>query len=268
MNDVDCSRIRDAFRAGQSLSDPASKAHVSKCSRCAELVADEARLGRALGAPPPDPPVEPRLWAAIERDVRAEAGLRAWLRSRPTAQRVALAAGVAALSVVLAHREGGSGSWARPGAEPWSWLASFAVLAVASLVVVLRPLGRSSLSRPVLWAVLASALALPLAYALSSERASQVGSVSGVVRGALGCFVYGLGLALPFVGLVLLLHRSDRLTARGLVLLGGAGALVANLGLLLHCALDHQQHLLAGHAPIGLAFLLGLFAVRTVAARH
>jgi hypothetical protein len=268
MTDVDCSRIRDAFRAGRSLDDPASAAHVSACSRCAELVADEARLGRALGAPPPDVPAQPHLWAAIERDVRAETGVRAWLRSRPTSQRVALAAGVVVLAALLARREVGGGSWARPGAEPWLWLASFAVLAAASLAVLLRPLGRSSLSRPAVWAVLASSLALPVAHALSSEEASQFGVGSGVARGALGCFLYGLGLALPFVLLVLLLDRSDRLTARGLVLVAGAGALVANLGLLLHCGLDQQEHLLAGHAPIGLAFLLGLFTVRAIAVRR
>jgi hypothetical protein len=182
--------------------------------------------------------------------------------------RVALAAGVVVLVALLARREGGGGSWARPGAEPWLWLSSFAVFAAASLVVLLWPLGRPGVSRPAVWAVLASSLALPLAHALSSEEASQFGSVSGVVRGALGCFVYGFGLALPFVGLVLLMDRSDRLTARGLALVAGAGALVANLGLLLHCALDHQPHLLAGHAPIGLAFLLGLFTVRAVAVRR
>ena len=267
MTDVDCSRVRDAFRAGRPLDDRAMTTHLSGCSRCAELVADEARLGRALGVAPAQPFVEPRIWAAIEREVRAETGVRAWLRSRPTAHRVALAAGMASLAVVLARRELGSGAWVREGTEPWLWLASFIGVGLASLVVLLRPLGGSGLSRRALVAVLALPLALPLAHAVSSEDASQLGPLLVVLRGAVGCFVYGLGLALPFVGLVLLLHRSDRFSVRGLLLVAGAGAVVANSVLLLHCALDHGQHLLAGHASIGFALLLGLATWRMVGTR-
>jgi hypothetical protein len=121
------------------------------------------------------------------------------------------------------------------------------------LWVLVAPLGRprSARTREVLVGL---TLALPLAYALASSSTPETSnSELGFAQQALGCFVYGSVLALPFIVVVWTLDRSDQ---RALVLLtgmAGVAGLVANGALALHCPNTEPLHLAVGHATIGSA---------------
>jgi hypothetical protein len=265
MRSVDCAVVRDAFRAGRLPDEPSALAHVRDCPRCTELLADDARLGRALASGHATAEPSPELWAAVERRLVKETGARAWLRSRSTALRVALSTAVGALIVVLAHRGDHVGLAERSGLEPTVWIFGFAGLALAAVAWGLRPLGRarSAASRAVL---LSGAAALPVLYSLTTAEVASSGT--SLVRGAVGCFAMGLALAVPFVVVLWLADRADRLATANITLFAAAGGLLANLGLALHCPSNEQAHLLLGHAPVALGVALTLVAARALLPRR
>jgi hypothetical protein len=266
MRIVDCAEVRDAFRAGLLPVDSSVVAHVRQCPRCTELFADDARLGRALGSEQPLTRAAPALWSQIEDRLRGETGVRAWLRSRSTLLRVALAAAVGALVVLIAHGGKHVGLMQRGGHEPIAWITAFALLGVTHIALSLRPLGRAGISGIGRAALLLGAFSLPLLYALTAP--ADTSALVPFLGEAVACFTLGIGLALPFVGALRAIDRRDRLTPWGIVLIACAGGLLANLGLALRCPVHEQGHLLLGHAPVALGIGLGLVAARRLGARR
>jgi hypothetical protein len=257
MKQVDCSDVRDTFRAGSLPDGP----------HCAELFAEDARLGRALAGDPGAPLPADELWKTIEGAVASETGARAWLRSRPTGLRMTLVIAVA-LAVIGLGASRLRSDWAvYPKAVGAMWLALYAVSLLACVWLVLAPLGRPRPPGAARYALGLAAACLPVAYALGlfEPVASATGSEQGreLVRHALGCFAYGSLLALPFLGLTLTVERRDRLSLGAVLLVAAAAGLVANTALLLHCPLDDSKHLLLGHATIGGA----VFALLAAASR-
>jgi hypothetical protein len=149
-----------------------------------------------------------------------------------------------------------------PPARAVTWLVLFSLAAVACLWVLVAPLGRPRPFGKRAGLVLA-ALALPLGYALGSANPSSPDRTAGELgfaEQALGCFVYGSLLALPFLVVVWTLDRIDR--PRGMLLAGLAAVagLVANAALARHCPNTAPLHLAIGHATIGAA-LAGIAAL-------
>ena len=270
MKSVDCTSLRDAFRAGDLPEGPDERAHVEACPACSQLFADGARLGRALGVDAAAPAPDPELWARTEARLISETGLRAWLRSRPTWQRALLALGVGALIVVLAVGPRPHGGLSAGDPAAWLWLFLFTALVVAGVVVLLRPLGRAASPPAVRAGLAAAAVLLPVLYALAPHAVVDGGhALAGeeLVRRTLGCLLLGLGLGVPFLGVVWVLDRADRLGLLSVALLAGASGLLASLGLSLHCPVDERAHLLFGHAPVAFALALAVLVARATARR-
>src|SRR5262245_26076631 len=195
---MDCSSIRDALLAGATPEGPGVGAHVRDCAACEELLRDSGGLGRALGEREAPAVLDDALFARVERDLGAESGPRAWLRSRPTPIRVA-AAGLAAVVVVMA------GGWAvrdTAHAVSGAWLVAFALAAFACLRVLVAPLGRPRRVPGAREALVAFALALPLGYAALSLPPSSPSATNGFAAQAFACFTYGTFLTLPFLAVL------------------------------------------------------------------
>lgn len=267
MKNVDCTALRDAFRAGDVPEGVEVRAHLETCPACRELLADDARLGCALGDQALLPPLAPELWARTERRVLAEIGVRAWLRSRPTWQRAAVALAVGGLLGAVALRRQGAAPLVALEPVAWLQLGLYAVFTLAGVLTLLRPLGRPASHGALRLVLVVAAALLPLIFALApphSLHGAHVAAPGELARRTLGCLFYGLALGTPFLGVVWLLDRSERLRLSAVVVLAAASGLLANIGLALHCPLDERAHLLLGHAPVGLALGLGVFGVRAL----
>lgn len=196
------------------------------------------------------------LFAAVEEDIAAERGAAAWLRARPTWQRLTVAALIALIilgAVVV--------TWARidlavfPRPRLAIDLALLAVAAAPALWLALRPLHLPRLPSWTTTAVIAVAVAaaavvasLPPAHALHPESLRGVGD--DLAGRALACFIFGSVVALPMLVSVMALDRSPGLAVTALV----AAGLIGDLALALHCPLVSPTHLLVGHFTVPLLF--------------
>jgi hypothetical protein len=263
---MDCTEIRDALLAGSHPSGPDVEAHARDCAACAELLADEGALGRAFSRSEAPAVSGEELFASLERAVIAESGPRAWLRSRPTPVRagVALLAGAAVVAV--------GGRPALGGGSPAAtapWIALFGLAATTCLWMLVAPLGRPRPAPALRVALVASALALPFAYAALAwaPPLPPAGAVEiGFAAQAVACFSYGTFLALPFLAVLWAIERSDRPIVLLLLGFGAVGGLAANAALALHCPNTEPSHLALGHATIGVALAL-LGALWSLSAR-
>jgi hypothetical protein len=253
-----CEDVRDALLAGRKP-EPELVEHARGCTQCAELIENEATLGRALAGAVSDGPPDVALWGELERELGAETGTRAWLRSRPTRTRTALAlAGVLAVAALgLRHLRPNWGLLSTPVLG--AWLFAFFGVAALAVRVALPVLDRAT---PRKRATLAAAFGLPLVYGVASAPSfgGRPFVATPFFASALSCFLYGTLLSLPLVALVWLLDRGAGPRAR--VFAGSAACgLAANAALLLHCPATDPAHLLAGHGAIGffLAFVAWLF---------
>ncbi len=262
----DCHRTRDALARGELPGSPEAVAHLAACAQCAELVADQARVGLELGKLSadatdrgPEQSAE-RLWSELALQVERETGPVAWLRSRSTPVRTLLALAVPALAAGV--------YWATKRRADWDaypqprMLVEIGVLVLAVWLVArteLRPLQHAS--RPVARASVAlAAFVTPIAIAWfapahTSHAASLQGTGADFWPRALACLGFGLSIGLPVLIVVRLLERNPE-GSRSLVLLAcGLGGLAGNLTLHLHCPITHLPHLLVGHASIGVVLL-------------
>jgi hypothetical protein len=249
---MDCAEIRDALLAGTVPSGPAVDAHRRTCEACSELLDGEAALGKALSTGETRGFDGAELWASLDSAVRADAGPRGYLRSRATPVRLGIAAAVAGGVVAVGGRPA---EHAPPFQQPIAWLVVFALAALACLGALFLPLGRPRPPAFARGALVFGALALPLAYALAAPASSSA-AIAAAERGfaaqALGCFVYGALLTLPFVVVVWALERSDRPWLAIATGAAAAAGLVANAALALHCPNTDAAHLALGHATIGM----------------
>jgi len=254
MSTVRCEDVRDAFLAGRWTFEPELRAHAQSCDQCAPLLADEAALGRTLATPSAETLADTALFAELDRQLADETGARAWLRSRPTGLRVALAVAgvlvVAALGII--HRRNDWASLSPPAVG--LWLAAFVGTAFFAARTALPALESAAARRVV---ALLAAFAVPVAYAFAA--ALTLGPphepAAPFATRAFACFAYGTMLSLPLLGLFWLLDRGLGSRSRPIAA-AAAGGLAANAALLLHCPATDPQHLLAGHAAIGVVLTL------------
>ena len=252
MNDrrMDCAEIRDVLLAGSAPAGPDVEAHLRDCAPCTELLRDHGTLGRALSKSTAPGTDSAELWTSVESALGAETGARAWMRSRRAPIRLLVAVAVAVVMVVLGSRTSGG-----PAELPIAWVVAFALVGLVGLAGLLAPLGRPQPAPRMRWALIGGALSLPLVYALASQLPSTAASSElGFVEQAVGCFAYGVFLALPFLVVVWLLERNDRPWLTVLAATGAIAGLVANAALALHCPNTDPAHLTVGHATIGIAF--------------
>jgi hypothetical protein len=245
-----CERVRDAFLAGGLPGDPALLAHARDCEECSLLLADEGELGQVLAATGAGA-VAPK-WPSVGNAVRNDTGLRAWLRSRPTRQRLLMVVIAALTALVLGGRRPRHD---QPDAMTLgAWVLVFLGATLVCAALALGSLGRLRSVRRRAVAIGVGCL-LPVGYALSHHTAD---AAAGELQwpGIVGCFGYGSLLVLPLFLLVWLLDREEKPALLTSVISGIAAGLAANAALSLHCAQKSAAHLLLGHAAIGA--LLGL----------
>jgi len=259
---MDCAQIRDAFVRGEVLPIDVVRAHLEVCPHCSELFARDAELGRSLASeaslavPFPD-----ALFEQLEARVAGEAGLRAWLRSRPTHLRGMLVV----LGVLLVVLFGGIAKQ-RPDFADYPTLRVALVLGLYFVVIVLSAAKELTLAprrggladNP---ALLVGGLGLPflVAFLPATEASRHFGP-----EGALSCFSYGAALTVPVALLLWAFDRDDKPSLRTVGLSAVALGLSANLVLELHCPNGNAVHLVLGHASIGLAWLGAWFLARRV----
>jgi hypothetical protein len=198
----------------------------------------------------------PAMLAAIERRLEQERGPRAWLRSRPTAVRVGLAIVLAVAAGVLHALAWRRVDWALyPPGRMLLVLGAYAAGIVVTVKVALRPL-----SAPSRWpavAVAASMLGLPVVLALLPRPYDGTEAVQqSWFAGAVPCFVYGTLWGATAAAALRVLDRRDGLSSSWSVSSAACAGLLANLLLQIHCPNTRAAHLLAGHAGIGVGWLL------------
>jgi hypothetical protein len=245
---TDCADVTEARVRGVAPSEEALR-HAARCPLCAA-----AASGPVLPAPPD------ALFAAVESEVAAEQGLAARLRSLPTARRLLLAVGWAALLVTAA-------ALATPRAAYGPVPVTRVVLVVTVLATLLalavrlglRPVQAPPVRRGAVVGSFLAGLLSPLVFALlpRSGPVVEVGAGIGDATAMLVCFALGLA---PGVLVVLALRWLDRLghgSRSAALLAAAAGGLAGNAALELHCPVTAPVHLLLGHATVGFALAAG-----------
>jgi hypothetical protein len=258
---VDCAEIRDTLLSGGEPTGSVVREHLDRCATCRELLSGDAEVRRALARAGDDPlGSADELLARVRTDLESETGFRALVRSLSTRRRLAFGCLAVAFSAMLTL------AFARRPSWPTDTLVHFAgVLLVLALgaVLCIRE-GLSPLSRvrsTVRTMVLGSAaLALPIILAAWAPADFELDNPARVVTGALGCFVLGAAMSAPLVTLLWLGDRSPRFRWRVFLPIAAASGLSANLALGLHCPSTEPAHLLLGHATVGVAWLLALWA--------
>jgi hypothetical protein len=221
-------------------------------------------LARLLGADAP-PPELGSLYAGLQAEIARERGARAWLRSRSTPARAAIAGAGLLLGTL------GLGLlWPRPDAElyPAARMATIVLfsagLITGQLWLVLRPLQRPAtadwLARGLAFGACGGLLAL---YALPTAHAAHPDSVqppglAALLGYALPCLVVGSAVAAAGFAL---LRALDRGGASRALLAASCGGVSANLLLQLHCPNTAPGHLILGHLG-ALLVIAGVVALR------
>ena len=261
---MDCAQIREALLRGETPSGAEAEAHLEACPHCRELLAQNAELGRslALANEAPLPLGFPEdLFDRLEARVADESGLRAWLRSRPSKVRFALAAasvlGVVAFGGMHMHRPDMA---AYPPARLLGLLVVYALgIALAFGKELFESVRKTSFA-DYGWLIV-GALGVPflVAFAPPTEASRAFGP-----EGALGCFSFGVLLTLPTAALLWAFDRDDRLSLRTVCLSAAALGLAASTILELHCPSGNFVHVILGHASIGVAWFLAWGVARRV----
>lgn len=250
---MDCAEIREAFLRGEMPSGAEAEAHLAGCPHCRELLAHHAELGRSLAAEAALPLAFPdNLFDALDAQVAKETGPRAWLRSRPSKLRFALALASVVLVVLLGgvhmHR---IDLPTYPGPRLFLLLLLYALgIALAFGKELFESVRKASFA-DYGW-LLVAGLGVPFLVALVPPTPSS--RLFGP-EGALGCFSFGVLLTLPTAALLWAFDRDDRLSTRTVCLSAAALGLSASTILELHCPSGNFSHVILGHASIGIAWL-------------
>jgi len=255
-----CDETRRHLLRQDDLSEAALE-HLAQCAVCQEMMdlptAIELESGSKANADAID---VASLMSQTQLQLSRERGLLAWLRSRQTPLRLALAVGVALLPAAaqLAFSlRYDLGDYPLPRLL-LAVVMYFAVVVFATRTL-LSPLYRPKSSRALR---LAAALAFGLPFILAAlapayaQRASHIEIQHSFVYQAGVCLRYGTWLSLP---VVLLFVAMDRQLARGrffLTLAASIGGIAGNFALLLHCPNEQPAHQLLGHATVGLVLLI------------
>lgn len=213
-----------------------------------------------------------QLRLAVSESIAADERGLAPLRSLATKWRVGLLfllAGLLGLAVLLLAP---AADLARLQSRHWVvWGLGLAVLFLVVIWQQLRPLQLPATSQRRLVLLLLLGLLGPLLLSLASAPPLQAESLSQAVHGhgflqrCGQCSLFGLGLAAPLVGAILLFRRRQGLGAAGAGLVAAAGGLLANAVLFAHCELRSSAHVAVGHALVGLLILAGMGLALVVA---
>lgn len=266
---MNCEQLRDHLLQGRVADAPEVRAHAEECNACRELLGVRPLLDALRGGAGPESQQVgdlSRLRQEVGGELAREDGTLARLKSLSTRTRLILAlAFVATIGAV----EGTLLVRADMPLVPMGYLvpvlALLGVLVVAASWVALRPLFQSALPRWLEVTLLGVCLAVPVGLSFvqpETGHATELGS-SGFGR----CLVHGLSLALLVWLALRTLDRQSLGGGLGALTAGMAGAVVATLGLQMHCAIPTVSHWLFGHAGVGFVVLVALWIRRKLSDR-
>lgn len=268
---MSCDQVKQCVLEGAELS-PALRQHAETCEVCSELLlfmealphGDEPQSEPTERFADEGEPSELELSAAqqqIKELIAHEQRGLARFKSIPTlwARLITIFLAFAVLAIVVVTK-GRPDLQVYPEGRMTGALIALAVGFLITLRLSFRPLFLPY--RPASQVVaLTLGFALPFVLgALPMAHAAYPASLGGVgaalVPRAAVCLVWGVIVALPLMALVLVLRRwgwQSRAHAFALAILLG---LFGNWALQLHCPITHPEHLLLGHAPVVLCFVL------------
>ena len=209
------------------------------------------------GPPPsgltPADELEKLLTGTHER-IKADRGLLAWLRCRPTSQRFGMVllalAGLMALTLWRFQRPDFATYPALRLALTFSVYLVALALSIGELVRPLYTRGRTEL-----FIVLTGALPLLVAALPAAVRFEDAPTTTGHGH---DCIAVGMLAGFLLMLIVRAFDRAPRVGTGPALLLGNTAGLFANLVLMLHCPIDRPAYLLVTHALLGVA-LAALF---------
>lgn len=242
---VTCVDVRDAIVAGTVT--PEIVAHGGSCPACAELLADDAVLGRFLVEPADDAGAD-EVAAQVLAKIHQE---RNPVPRLPSPVRMGLVWTAVFVPAVVMF-----GWRPRPDLAGYPvermalvlgglWLAG----AVAGLVV-LRPLHRPLVAARGLWV----AVALTLPMVLGVLPRVENGIEAPWVAATLHCFERGASLAAVVLAALWLSDRRSRPGAWWWAGASGLAAIAGGLMLQVACPVTDMGHLVVGHGAIGIVF--------------
>jgi len=252
---MECSDVHAAVRAGRT-NDDLVRTHAERCGACAELLASEGIVGRALADAERG---SVRTDVILDR-VRTDRSLRGTVARTSSATRrwiAALALTLPALAFALYAP--------RPDLEAYPTLRMMLVvglLASAALVlspVVLRPLHRGA---PHLRALrIALSLAIPILLgALPQVATGHPASTPdvAVLPAAVRCFAIGSTIAGGVLLVLALTERRGRAPLGWIVAATALAAVAGALALQITCPVIYASHLVLGHGLVGVVWALVL----------
>jgi len=263
---MDCREIHERLRNHDARALPDVQAHLVGCAACAQLVADEGALARALApdvVPHDAAPAElESMLGAIQGDIAREQGWQARVRELPTPIRIGIAASVALLPALLALAFGGRADMGvYPLARMLLIVALFVVIAIGAVALGLQPLYARAVPPGLRPALILAAVWLPfilgaIPAAHLDHPASLAGGGADLVPRALRCFAFGMFIpAIPLTILTRFLDRDGHASLVRALLCASAAGLAANLILQVDCPITHPLHLLLGHATIAIVLV-------------
>jgi len=212
------------------------------------------------GVPPPPrlTPVDEleKLLTGTHERIKADRGVLAWLRCRPTGQRFGLVllalAGLMALTLWRFQRP----DFVTYPAPRMALTFSVYLVALAlSIRELVRPL-YTARGRTELFIVLTAALPLLVAALPAAARFEDAPTIGH----GHDCIPVGMLAGFLLMLIVRAFDRAPRVGTGPALLLGNTAGLFGNLVLMLHCPIDRPAHLLVTHALLGVA-LSALFKV-------
>lgn len=256
---LDCDAVRDALQRGEPLTAELA-AHVVECEVCGQLVPASA----VLGEDPIPAAATLALFDRVEKDIAAEHGPVAWLRSRSTATRSAIAAGtIGALALAVLLFSARKDLHVYPTFLLWLITGTYVLLATALVPGALRGLHQPVLSQRSLLTSVALAVVVPfvvsaMPQAHTAHEASLLGMGDDFGKRLLSCFLYGLAVAAPALLMLRGLDRSGHSLLQQALLAASAAGVAGVLGQHLHCPITHPLHIVLGHGTL-VAALVALY---------
>lgn len=257
---MDCLAFQAHLLANGVVADPAAVSHGQACAPCAELALAGRELVGALDAARTEhvgdlDPLRARLDAAL----RAEVGVRASLRGLSTPARASLGVGAVAVVAALTAAALLRPDFALyPGDRMALALLAFACTAAGGVVLSLLPdhlpplpVGLQRFGLGTLLVLPVVCAVLPVAHAAHPRSHLLDGDF---LSPTLACFGFGSAVAVVLLAVLRGLDRRSWWT-RGFAVVGlAAGGAAGNLALQLHCPVTDIDHLLVGHAIVGVVW--------------
>jgi hypothetical protein len=205
------------------------------------------------GQPPP-PPVAPadeieKLLTGTHERIKADRGPLAWLRCRPTSQRLAavllVVAGLLGLTLWRFQRP----DFAEyPHGRMAVTFSVYLVILGLSIRELVRPLYAARV-RLELFIFATAAAPFLMATLPATDRPPDLFAIGH----GHDCIPVGVLAGFALMQVVRALERAPRVGTGPSLFLGNTAGILANLILVLHCPIDRPAHLLTSHAFLGVA---------------